>query len=219
MVWEAQQRDGGGYFSFLSTTPPSISLAKSESEVGYLVSKAQPKAFAVAVITTSLGKTSRRRGRGLNSAHRLSLSSAKPHFPRIEERVGGGGSALWCPAGVAATPILSACHQAVRVGCMLALMPGCPPCSQFDDLELWLVLSHPATANEIDVYGIASWLTPRVPRLRDRVGREHLGWALSRDSPQLYPPFLRIRGSNGPPVSQGIELVGGYEGASPSATP
>ncbi|PPQ97021.1 hypothetical protein CVT26_001304, partial [Gymnopilus dilepis] len=65
---------------------------------------------------SSLGKTSRRRGRDPNSAHQRSLANAEPHFPRIEERVVGGGSALWCPAGVvaaavAASPHPLSCHQ------------------------------------------------------------------------------------------------------------
>ena len=46
------------------------------------------------------------------------------------------------------------------------------------DFDLAAVLPSRCVRVWVDACSVASWLTPRVPRLQDQVGRERLGWAL-----------------------------------------
>ncbi|PPQ81390.1 hypothetical protein CVT26_014608 [Gymnopilus dilepis] len=208
-----QKRDGGGSFP-LPLRQPQPHLPRVEERVGGGLTRLHNPDQRRHHLPTpsSLEKTSRRRGGEPNSAHRRSLAGSEPHFLRIKQRVGGGGSAFWCPAGVvaaavAAAPTLSACHPKLRewVACWAALCPA-PPCFWFvrqDKLGSWLALLHPPTLDidpplrhpramcefRLDTCGVADALTPHVPRLHDRVGRWRLASVLSRSNPRPFPPL------------------------------
>ncbi|PPQ97091.1 hypothetical protein CVT26_001019 [Gymnopilus dilepis] len=179
--------------------PPSPSLLHSETGADvfpFLHDRFNPTSLAR---KSEPGNTSRRRGWDPNSAQQHTLASAEPHFPRIKERVGGGGSALVLPAGivaatVAAAPTLSASCSQGQAG----VLAGASAPRYDQTTPTTSPLRHPLAMCEfgVDACGVASWLTSHVPRL-SRVGRKRLGWGLSRDGPPPYPPCLRMQAGGG----------------------
>ena len=110
---------------------------------------------------------------------------------------------------------LSLSPQAEKVGCLPGITPASAlplACSQGQagvlagasaprynqTMPTTSLLHHSLDMCEfgVDACGVASWLTPHVPRL-SRVGRKRLGWGLSRDGPPPYPPCLRMQAGGG----------------------
>ena len=113
-----QKRDGGGSFPLPLRQPQPQPPRVEERAGGGLFRHYDPAQCRRChpPAPSSLGKTSRRCG-GLDPPtlprHR------RAHLPRIEQRAGGGSSALWLPAGVVAAsvvaaPTLSACRSKLR---------------------------------------------------------------------------------------------------------
>ncbi|PPR01898.1 hypothetical protein CVT26_008409, partial [Gymnopilus dilepis] len=167
----------------------------------------------------------------------------RAHLPRIEERAGGGYSAIWCPVAVVAAAVAAALTSWLvtkpRELRAVGVMPGCPPAPSSFVRTSGVVAGAvapryhqrtPSTSPQCRPLAICEFRTPHVPHLQDesdmgaldgaaamRVhGRILLCLRMQAGGVIVSPAWRRPRGANRLARSQDVEPTDGLQRRRPS---